>query len=277
MKRFLSASAAVLLTVLLMLVFIPHRAAADLGESAGNGNSAVRIILPIALGVAVIVIAAALIRSRTAKNGAGNGAYRPGATRTAQSMLTPIQSYSALDPGFSPEAFTEWLKDLYCRMQDCCTKRDVEPIRPYFADSLWQQFHRQVGLLKAAHQTNHIDGISVLSVDIKGYYQDKGEDVIVAELYTRITDYTVDDETQKVISGSRTHEKYMTYEYSLSRPIGKKTEPRAEGASGRYCPNCGAPLSVNETVKCPYCGSVVSFGDHDWTVYSIKAISQRTA
>ena len=29
-------------------------------------------------------------------------------------------------------------------------------------------------------------------------------------------------------------------------------------------------------VKCPYCDSVLTFSDHDWTVYSIKGISQRT-
>ena len=225
--------------------------------------------------VVVIMIAAVLIISynRAKKK---QQTHVPGATRTAQSKLTPISQYNALDPDFSPEDLKEWLQNLYIKMQDCCVKRNVEPIRPYFADALYQQFDRQMKQLRLQHRTNHVERVAVLSVDLKGYYQDKGEDVIVAEIYSRITDYTTDDETGKVVAGSRDHEKFMTYEYSLSRPIGRKTEPRAEGVTERHCPNCGAPLSVNESIKCPFCDSVLTFSDHDWTVYTIKGISQRT-
>ena len=295
----------VLLLVLFVAAFIlsPRPGSADLGDFSGGGDygggsdwggsdwgssdwgssdygstsrSGGGFSFPGLLFVVIIVVAVIVISSRkSAKKSSGSG-YVPGATRTAQSKLTPIENYTALDPNFSPEDFKEWLQNLYIKMQDCCTKRDVEPIRPYFADSLYQQFDRQMKQLRAVHRTNFVERVAVLSVDLKGYYQDKGEDVIVAELYTRITDYTVDDDTGKVVLGSKTHEKFMTYEYSLSRPIGMKTEPWKEGVSERHCPNCGAPLSVNESIKCPFCDSVLTFSDHDWTVYSIKGISQRT-
>ena len=170
----------------------------------------------------------------------------------------------------------EKLSNIYVQMQNGCTARNIESLRPYFTDTLYQQFDRQMKQLRLNRRTNYVERVAVLSVDLKGTYQDKGEDVIVAEIYARITDYTLDDLTGKVVAGSRDHEKFMTYEYSLSRPIGKTTEPRAEGVSERHCPNCGAPLSVNESIKCPYCDSVLTFSDHDWTVYAIKGISQRT-
>ncbi|MBQ5991803.1 MAG: zinc-ribbon domain-containing transport protein [Clostridia bacterium] len=242
----------------------------DYGSTSRSGSGGG----PGILFVAAIVIAVLLISVLSSKK--KRTSVTPGATRTPQSRLTPIENYRTLDPDFSPEDFKEWLQNLYIKMQDCCTKRDVEPIRPYFADSLYQQFDRQMKKLRELHRTNYVDRVAVLSVDLKGYYQDKGEDVIVAEIYARITDYTVDDNTGKVIVGSKTQEKFMTYEYSLSRPIGMKTEPWKEGVSERHCPNCGAPLSVNESIKCPFCDSVLTFSDHDWTVYAIKGISQRT-
>ena len=306
MKKRLLALLAVVLIAAFML--IPHVGSADLGDFSGGGDygggggggfsggdfggysggdfggyyggdSSTRgggsfTEFPIIIGVVVVFIIVSLVLARSKKNGGANG--RPGATRTPASMLKPISDLMERDPDFSPEDFKENLQNLYFKMQDCCQNRDVEPIRPYFADALWQQFNRQVAGLKANHRTNYVERIAVLSVDIKGCYQDKGEDVIIAELYTRIVDYTVNDDTGAVVAGSKTQEKFMTYEYALSRPIGKKTAPREEGVSERHCPNCGAPLSVNESVKCPYCGSVVSFSDHDWTVYSIKGISQRT-
>ncbi|MBQ1820031.1 MAG: TIM44-like domain-containing protein [Clostridia bacterium] len=202
--------------------------------------------------------------------------FGPGSSRTPSSMLTPIDTYRTVDGNFSPDGLKNRLQDLYLKMQDCCTKRNYEPIRPFFADSFYQQLNRQAERLKAANQTNYVEDISVLSVDLRGYYQDKGEDVIIAEICARITDYTLNDVTRALVSGSKTRKKIMVYEYALSRPIGRKTGEKSEESAERYCPNCGAPLSVNESVKCPYCGAVISFADHDWTVYSIKGISQQT-
>ena len=292
-KRLLILFAALLVAA---FVLVPHVGSADLGDFTGgsdyggssNGGShwsssgSGSYITgdgdscdgPELIVVAIIVVIILIICMRNSKRQQKTAV--PGATRTAQSRLTPIESYTALDPNFSPEDFKEWLQNLYIKMQDCCMKRDVEPIRPYFADALWQQFDRQMKLLKEMHRTNRIERIAVLNVNLRGFYQDKGEDVIVAELYARITDYTVDDQTGNVILGSKTQEKFMTYEYSLSRPTGKRTEAYHEGVTDRHCPNCGAPLSVNESIKCPYCDSVLTFSDHDWTVYAIKGISQKT-
>ncbi len=291
----------VLLTVLLIAAFAltPRIGRADLGGFSGGGDygggggggsdwggssgwssgssyssrSGGSCSAPEVMIIAVVVIVIVIISMSKAKK---QSSVPRGATRTAASMLKPIIELQKNDPNFSPEDLKEWLQNLYIKMQDCCTKRDVEPIRPYFADALWQQFDRQMKELKSQHRTNVVERIAVLSVDLRGFCQDKGEDVIIAEIYARITDYTIDDETKQVVLGSKTQEKFMTYEYALSRPIGKKTEPRAEGVTERHCPNCGAPLSVNESIKCPYCDSVLTFSDHDWTVYSIKGISQKT-
>lgn len=297
----------VLLTVLLIAAFVlvPRIGSADLGDFSGGGDYGGGDYggsdwggsdwdssdwgssssgytsrgssggFPPLLIVAIVVIAIIVLSVSRNKNQTKRSTT-PGATRTAASKLAPISTLMERDPNFSPEDLKEWLQNLYIKMQDCCTNRDVEPIRPYFADALWQQFDRQMKQLKAMHRTNRVERVAVLSVDLRGCYQDKNEDVIIAEIYARITDYTVDDETGKVVLGSKTQEKFMTYEYALSRPIGKMTEAYHEGVTDRHCPNCGAPLSVNESIKCPYCDSVLSFSDHDWTVYSIKGISQKT-
>ena len=253
----------------------------DWGDSDGSlfglslcaGGAGSSILIYVAFLVLIYLVINTIVTRKSKQNRANTA---PGARRTPDSRLTPMSDYQSLDPNFSEEALKEHLSNLYLKMQDCCTKRDVEPIRPYFADSLYQQFERQMRSLKGAHRTNYVERIAILDVQLRGFYQENGSDVIIAELYTRITDYTLDDETGEVVSGSRTAEKFMTYEYALSRPSGKTTDPAFEGVSERHCPNCGAPLSVNESIKCPYCGSVLTFSDHEWTVYAIKGISQRT-
>ena len=173
------------------------------------------------------------------------------------------------------EDFKEQLSNLYFKMQDCCMKRDVEPIRPYFADALWQQFDRQVKQLKAMHRTNYVERIAVLGTRIVGYHADKVNDNLVIELRTRITDYTVNDATGAVISGSKTAEKFMTYEWTLIRSVDKATGDK-EDMSDPHCPNCGAPIAINHSAKCEYCGQVLTVDDYDWTISAIRGISQVT-
>lgn len=241
-------------------------AAASSGKCSGGQIAAFWIVLIVLVAVGFGVITSLKKRRAPA----------PGPERTAVSTLRPIADYTQLDPNFSAEDMKQRLENLYFKVQDCCTRRDYEPVRPYFADALYQRFNREAQQYRAAKRTNYVDRIAVLSVDLLGWYQENGSDVILASLYTRITDYTLDDETKKLLSGSQTAEKFMTYEYTLSRPSGKITDPKHEGVSERHCPNCGAPLSVNESIKCPYCDSVLTFSDHEWTVHMIRGISQRT-
>ena len=42
------------------------------------------------------------------------------------------------------------------------------------------------------------------------------------------------------------------------------------------CPHCGAPIDVNHTAVCEYCGSVLTTDTFDWAVREIKGLSQRT-
>ena len=238
------------------------------GSEGGGGGSI--------LFYAIIILLIILFLSRRSQHqSTPHAGAAAGAQRTPDSMLTPISEYAKLDPNFSAGDMREKLSNIYVQMQNGCTARNVEALRPYFTDALYQQFDRQIKALIANRQINCVERISVLDVNLRGFFQEGGDDHLVAELKTRITDYTVKEDTGAVVSGSRTAEKFMTYEWDLSRPTGTVTE-QAGAVTERHCPNCGAPLSVNESAKCPYCDSVITFRDHDWTIYAVKGIAQRT-
>ena len=42
------------------------------------------------------------------------------------------------------------------------------------------------------------------------------------------------------------------------------------------CPGCGAPLDVNASARCPYCGTVIQQQAQDWVISAIRAIKQQT-
>ena len=225
--------------------------------------------------VAVVVVVLAILKNRK-RGGGGGGSVNPGGMRTPESQLRPISELVALDPNFDEAAFVEKMSNLYVQMQNCCTAKNMEPLRPYFTDALYAQFDRQLEAMRQARRTNYVERIAVLGVALRGFMQRNGEDHIIAEVRTRIVDYTLDDATGSLVSGDMNREKFMVYEWDISRASGMKTQD-ADDMSRVNCPGCGAPLSINTTAECPYCGSIVTLDKHDWAINAIRGISQRTA
>ena len=186
-----------------------------------------------------------------------------------------MAEYEQLDENFDKAELTSKLSNLYVQMQDCWQKKDISPIRPYCTDAFFTQMDNQIQRKKQQGQTNYIERIAVLSVELRGWCQEGGNDVLVARLNTRIVDYTLDDKTGKLISGSRDKEKFMVYEWDLVRTTGTKTE-KDKPMQTVNCPNCGAPVEINASAQCPYCGSVITLEEHGFALNAIRAISQET-
>ena len=198
--------------------------------------------------------------------------YTPPAPK---SELRSMSSYSQVDPSFSASEFREKLSNLYVRFQNDWQAKDITELRPYLSDAFFAQMDRQLDKYRQSNQTNHVDRIAVLGVTLKGWKAEYDHDVIEAVLDTRIVDYVTDDVTGKVVRGSKTNEKFMTYEWTLIRSKGVTTS-RSTGTTAQTCPHCGAHIDINHSTVCEYCDSVLTTDTFDWVVTSIKGLSQRT-
>lgn len=237
------------------------------GYSSGDSSSGGSL-----LPIIVLIIIVVLISSRKKKK--GNTDSRSAAPApTPQGM--PLAALREKDPNFNEQALLEQIGNMYIQMQDAWQSKDWEPMRAFMTDSLFNQMGRQLEELKSRGLTNCVDRIAVLDSFISRYYQQNGEDVLVVRLSTRICDYTVKDATGELVRGSRTKELFMTYDWTLTRGADVKTLDKAQMTKVN-CPNCGAPLSIKESGRCDYCGTVVTLTEHDWVLSSIKGISQRS-
>lgn len=239
--------------------------------------SGIDIGISLAVMAAIVVLGLIFDVSEKRKKKKQHGAQgRPqGAQRTPDSRLQPLGDLAVTDPSFDANAMQEKISNLYVQMQNCWTDKNIESLRPYFTDAFFTQMERQLNGLKSRGLTNHVDRIAVLGVNLRGFYKQGGDEHLIVELRTRIVDYTVQDSDKKLVSGDRNREKFMTYEWDMCRAEGSVTT--REGAMQSVsCPGCGAPLSINTTAKCPYCGRVVTLDEHDWALCAIKGISQTT-
>ncbi len=191
--------------------------------------------------------------------------------------LLPISKLVEKDPHFSEPAVCDKISNLYVQMQNAWTAKNWEPMRPHFSDALYNQLKRQLDQYIEKGQTNYVDRIAVLSVTLNGWRTDGQTDSLIARVQTRIVDYVFDDATGSLVRGSTSAEKFMTYEYTLTRSSGVLTPgPDVAAAAQTTCPTCGAVIDVNNTARCPYCRNVLQAATYDWVISNIKGISQQT-
>ena len=244
-------------------------------DSSGGGSGSDLPFFPVMLFI-VIVFAVIIFAGSEPKKGGSSGPRPAGAMPTDHSKLRSIDEYRQKDKNFSEPELQEKISNLYVQMQNCWTARNMESLRPYFTDAAYAQFDRQLDSFRQNRRTNYVDRISVLDVSLRGWYEQENNDCMVARVRTRIVDYTKDDKTGKIISGSTTAEKFMTYEYILVRSSGCVTQVQDKDTRTFNCPNCGASLDINHSARCPYCSSIITAKDHDWVISSIKGIAQET-
>ncbi|MDR2207533.1 MAG: TIM44-like domain-containing protein [Azoarcus sp.] len=243
----------------------------DYGRSDYSGSGS-----GVAGGIgSVIGVLAALgfmLFSRGDKGGAG--ASRPaGATSTDPSKLHSIIEYCQRDTNFSEPELQGRISNLYIEMQNCWTAKNIESLRPCFTDTTYAKFDRLLDGYRQNCRTNYVERISVLAVDLLGWYEQENNDCMVANVRTRIVDYTKDDKTDQIIAGSATAEKFMTYEYILVRSSDYVTNAQDKNLN---CPNCNVSLDADHSGKCSNCGSIITTGSHDWVISSIRGIAQET-
>lgn len=198
-----------------------------------------------------------------------------GAALTPQSKLKPISEYKKIDPNFDENEFMQRASNIYIQMQNGWTKKNIEELKPYLTDIFYNQADRQLDAYRKNNKTDYVEDIAVLGADIRGYYQENNNDHIIVLIRTRIKDYTLDDATGKLVSGSQSKEKFMTYEWDMIRTSGVITE-KSTGTRTINCPNCGAAININQSARCPYCQSIIQVEAHDWALTGIKGISQQT-
>lgn len=226
------------------------------------------------LAVIVIVVLGIVFLNQNKKKSLQSSAPVYTAPAPVNRNLKPISGYLALDPQFDEAKLRAHLANLYVQMQDAWHDKDISSLRPYMTDAFFNQMGRQLDALRKARRTDCTENIAVLDTNLLGYWQSGGMDYLAVRLKSRIVSYVLDDRTGKVVSGDQNREKFMEYEWELVRKTGVLTSDGQKQTA--TCPHCGAPLKINASAQCAYCGSVVSVLNEDWAVSGMKGISQRT-
>ena len=112
-----------------------------------------------------------------------------------------------------------------------------------------------------------MEDIKVNYAKIIGFKMDNEKESIVVLLNSSMIDYIIDEDTKKVLKGSKTKVLTNTYKLTFIRKKGYKTTSNERKIN---CPNCGAFTKITSSGRCEYCNSVITTGEHDWVLNDIE-------
>ena len=242
----------------------------------GGGGGAFGIICLI---VILAIVYYAVIRPRMG----GLSSYEPGYTPTppagygAPDPSAGIAEIQANDPGFNEQAFLDRAQAAFFQLQKAWQDRNVDEGRAYMSPGLYQSWKAQVDQMTAQHKKNILENLFIQGMHIARATHDQNFDQIAVRIDASAMDYEVDDQTGKEVFavGGKKADRPFTEYWTFQRSAGAKTLVSG-GVTEKKCPNCGAPLEVNETGDCKYCGAAVTSGKFDWVLSKIDQANEWT-
>lgn len=176
----------------------------------------------------------------------------------------------AVDPMFSAENFMAWSREVFIKLQNAWMDRKWEDIRPLESSELFEQHRGQLQYLIDHKQINMMEKICVRHTHLNSYRRDGDKEIIVMTLKAAMRDYTIEEDTKKVVQGNPNEDIYMVYTLTFMRKAGVKTKEGTADTNTTNCPNCGAPTKITSSGKCEYCGSIITTGEHDWVLSGLE-------
>ena len=180
---------------------------------------------------------------------------------------TPIETkIQAEDPMFNKAEFLGWASDMFVKLQYAWSDRNLEEVRYFVTPELYEKTNNQVQRYITNKQINKLERVSVNLSKLKSYEHEGDRDVLKVIFDTKMIDYIIDEKTGNVIRGNQGLNIMNPYILTFVRKTGTKTPEGGIKPVTMNCPNCGGATKILSSGKCPYCGSIITTRDNNWTL-----------
>jgi hypothetical protein len=263
------------------------------GGGDGGGGGGVWDFFPIPDGVSVgdampviifiagcLIIAAILQRALFSQPtsryvfGSSDATPAPAAPVSSATVQSPITALQAHDPNFNQPVFIDRAQTTFFVLQNAWMARNLEPARIYLSDAIYQRWKLQVDQFVALHKREVLEDLAVNGCAIAKVASDANFDSITVRFDAIAKDYEVDD-SGEMVSGDKTIQPFTEF-WTFMRSQAARSRV-GETAQITRCPNCGGPVSINESGICAYCKAKVTTGQFDWVLNNITQASEWSA
>jgi predicted lipid-binding transport protein (Tim44 family) len=135
-------------------------------------------------------------------------------------IATGISNIRQMDSSFNEDRFTDMAMDFFFKIQGAWMNRDITPVKNLLTDEMAANLQKDIAEMLRDGRVNRLENIAVRTVDIDEAWQESGQDFISVRIYANLLDYTTDDKTGGVITGSKTEPVKFEEHWTFTRNVG---------------------------------------------------------
>lgn len=124
-----------------------------------------------------------------------------------------------MDQSFDKDRFKEAAMDIFFRVQGAWIHRDIGPVSDLLTDEVRGFLQGEIDMLRREKKVNRLENIAMRNAEITEAWQESGRDFVTVRFFANLLDYTSDEKTGDVLSGSVTEpvkfEEYWTFTRAL--------------------------------------------------------------
>jgi hypothetical protein len=249
------------------------------GGGGGNGTLIIDLIFfclshpTIGVPLLIVIVVAVIYFQMTSANQPGGGVSAPNLMRGP--VTEPIDAIRQHDPAFDPAAFCNRVGAGFLKLQTAWCGQTLQEVRPFISDGIHERFSLQFAEQQADGYRDRMDNVGIDQIMICDGRSDDIYDEVSVRIVAHAADYKVSLRGGlPVAPGSPIRIEPFAEIWSFLRRRGSATVPGKPGLLEGNCPNCGAPIELNESANCANCHALLRSGQYDWVLSEITQDSE---
>jgi predicted lipid-binding transport protein (Tim44 family) len=131
-----------------------------------------------------------------------------------------FKSIHMMDRSFDPSRFLKSAQDLFFKIQGAWNRQDTATLRSFCDSELMRTWEQELADLRARGQKNRMENIALSSTEVTEAWTEMGQDYITVRLLANLLDYTVDERSGAVVTGSNSEPVEFEEFWTFSRAVG---------------------------------------------------------
>ena len=230
------------------------------------------------IGVPLLIVIAVLFYYGANQ---GNSSYQSGVIRRGQQVMQEDEKAAAIagirehDANFEEVAFCKRVHLAFDKIQSAWCMQNIGSVRPFISDGVHERFLLQFEEQKLQGYRDHMEDIRVDWIDIVSVSSEGLFDEMSVRIRAAAKDWRESLTEGKRVSGSTGVEPFVEI-WTFLRHRTAKTEIDRAGLMEGNCPNCAAPIELNQSANCTHCKALLRSGAYDWVLTEITQESEWT-
>ncbi len=144
----------------------------------------------------------------------------PPPSEPEKDLDTGLDHIKSMDPLFTEEKFKDQAMDFFFKIQGAWGDRDMSTVKHLLTPEMFRLLQEDADKMRQEGQINKIENIAVREVNLTEAWQESGQDYITFRVYANLLDYTINEKTGELVTGSKTDPVKFEEYWTFTRPIG---------------------------------------------------------